>query len=100
MYNLTGHLVELHTHMRTHVRQISRLTASKVLERFDGLGQVAEELVHAWGEERVDHRARQESPQICLEEGEHLGAVGFPEYSVKEKHKGQKAVKKRKKQKW
>lgn len=93
MYKLTGHLVELHTHMRTYVRQISRLTVSKVLERFDSLGQVAKELVHAWGEERVDHRARQESPQICLEEGEHLGAVGFPEYSVKEKHKD-------KKQKW
>lgn len=85
MYKLTGHVVELQIHMRTYAQQISMLMVSKVLERFDSLGQVAEELGHARGEERVDHRAGQESPQICLEEGEHLGAVGFPEHSVKEK---------------
>lgn len=84
----------------THIyeQQISCLTVSKVLDRFDRLGQVAEELVHAGGEERVDHGAGQEAPQICLEEGEHLGAVGFPEYSEKEKH-NPKANKQSKKQK-
>lgn len=54
------------------------LDRSEVLERFDSLGQVAEELGHARGEERVDHRAGQESPQVRLEEREHLGAVGLP----------------------
>lgn len=70
----------LPTHTPTHAHMtMSCLTGSKVLDRLDRLGQVAEELGHAGGEEGVDHGAREEPPQVCLEEGEHLGAVGFPE---------------------
>lgn len=50
---------------------------SEVFEGFDSLGQVAVELGHAGGEERVDHGARQEAAQVCLEETEHLGFVGL-----------------------
>lgn len=50
---------------------------SKVLEGFDSLGQVAVKLSHAGGEERVDHGAREEAPQVCLKETEHLGFVGL-----------------------
>lgn len=71
--------------MRAHTHQISGWTVSKVLDRFDGLGQVAEELGHAGGEEGVDHGARQQSAQVCLEEGEHLGAVGLAACGQREK---------------
>lgn len=51
---------------------------SQVLQRLDSLGQVAVELGHAGGEERVHHRAREEAAQVCLEEREDLGFVGLP----------------------
>ncbi len=60
---------------------------SKILEGFDSLGQVAVELSHAGGEERVDHGAREEAPQVCLEETENVGFVGLSGNGVEEKHK-------------
>ena len=58
---------------------------SKVLEGFDSFGKVAVELGHAGGEERVDHRAREEAAQVCLEEAEHLGFVGLSGRNTREK---------------
>lgn len=54
------------------------MSVSVVLEGLDGLGQVAVELHHAGWEERVDHGARQEAPQVRLEETEQLGFVWLP----------------------
>lgn len=59
------------------LRAISLLLVSKIFEGFNRLGQVAVELSHAGGEERVNHRAREEATQVCVEETEHLGFVGF-----------------------
>lgn len=59
---------------------------SKILEGFDSLRQVAVELGHAGGEERVDHGAREEAPQVCLEETEHLGFVGLSGNGAEETH--------------
>lgn len=59
------------------VTEISHLSGSKVLQGLDGLGQVAVELGHAGGEERVDHGTGEEAPQVGLEEAEHLGFVGL-----------------------
>ena len=61
---------------------------SEVLEGFDGLGQVAVELGHAGGEERVDDGAREEAAQVCLEETEHLGFVGLSGNSVRKQTRG------------
>lgn len=54
------------------------MSVSVVLEGLDGLGQVAVELHHAGWEEGVDHGARQEAPQVRLEETEQLCFVWLP----------------------
>lgn len=59
---------------------------SNVFVRLDRLGQVVVELSHAGRKERVDDRAREQAPQVRLEERVHLSFVGFP---GKNKHKNQ-----------
>lgn len=59
-------------------RARTRLWTSKVPQRSDGLGQVVVELGHAGREEGVDHRARKEAAQVCLEKSHHLSSAWIP----------------------
>lgn len=52
---------------------------SEIFERSDCLGQVAVEGGHAGREEGVNDGARQEAPEVRLEETQHQGFVGLPE---------------------
>lgn len=63
---------------------------SKVLQGFNSLGQVAVELGHAGREEGVNHRAREEAAQVCLEEAEHLGFVRLSGNKADQTHTDQK----------
>lgn len=51
---------------------------SKIFERSDSLAQVAVEVGHTGRKEGVNHRARQEASEVCLEETYDEGFVGLP----------------------
>lgn len=58
---------------------VSSALVSKITEGPNSFGQVAVELHHAGRKEGIHHRPREKTTQVCLEETQHLGFVGFSE---------------------